>query len=81
MTRDEQAAHDAGKLARLMDERQQASGSFSRCPYRAGPRVRAWKQGYQEQAMAARPEIPPDAEERKAKFVSAIDEWLARQKP
>jgi hypothetical protein len=81
MTIREQTACDEGKLARLMDERNTASGSRSRCPYRAVDHVRAWKQGYQYQLLAAQPRArTPEDDARIANLRNAIEEWIARQK-
>lgn len=82
MTADEQTAYHEGKLARWNDERNQAAGSFSRCPYKTADRVSAWKKGYSDQSLEFKPKAVEDAEseQRRAEFVSAIEGWLARNK-
>jgi hypothetical protein len=82
MNTNDQHAYHEGKLARWTDERNQASGSFSRCPYRTADRVRAWNKGYQDQSIEFQPKAEADAEadERRASFVAAIEGWLVRNK-
>ena len=80
MTRDEQHAYDEGKFAAWKDYRDQASGSRARCPFVVADRVRAWNQGYQDQTATLNPTVQLDAEaeQRRAEFVAACQDWLAR---
>ena len=80
MSAEETAFHE-GKLARLVDERDLASGVRSVCPYRATERVRAWNEGYFKQMAASSPK-PEDAEAeaRRLEFVAALEGWIARNR-
>ena len=81
MTSLEETAFHEGKLARLIDERELVGKARSVCPYRAVERVRAWNQGYLKQMTASQPkQEDPEADQRRADFVSAIDQWIARNK-
>ncbi len=80
MSAEETAFHE-GKLARLVDERDLASGVRSRCPYHTTERVRAWNEGYFKQMAASSPQPEdPEAEARRMGFVSALEAWIARNK-
>jgi len=82
MTRDEESAYTEGKLAAWKDYRDQHTGARARCPYVVADRVRAWQKGYSDQTTALNPTVQLDAEaeERRAEFVAACQDWLARNK-
>lgn len=82
MTRDEESAYSEGKLAAWKDHRDQHTGARARCPYVVLDRVRAWQQGYHDQATALNPTIQLDAEaeERRAKCAAALQAWIDRNK-
>jgi ribosome assembly protein YihI (activator of Der GTPase) len=80
MTRDEEHAYNEGKLAAWKDHRDQHLGSRAKCPFVVADRVRAWQQGYHDQATALNPTVQLDAEaeQRRIEFVAACQDWLAR---
>jgi hypothetical protein len=82
MSREEEKAFHRGKLAAFLDEKHRGEGRLRRCEFRQADLVKAWKAGYAEQCATAAAARVRTAEEeaRVAGFVSAIDEWLARQK-
>lgn len=76
MTHLEQTAFDEGKLARLMDERN--NGQRARCPYRTACRVRAWNEGYAFQSTGGQPALTPEQEANRDGCIAEIQEWLRR---
>ena len=77
----EETAYHEGKLARLIDERDPTGKARSVCPYRVTERVRAWNEGYFKQMGASTPKpADPEADQRRDEFVSAIEQWIARNK-
>lgn len=80
MSRDEEYAYNEGKLAAWKDHRDQHLGSRAKCPFIVADRVRAWNQGYQDQATTLNPkvELDAEAEQLRANFVAGIQAWLER---
>ena len=80
MTADEESAFHAGKLAAHADQREQATGSRSRCPYARADRRRAWNEGYTAFQLQSRPLPNPAAAENKTALGDAVAAWIAKNK-
>lgn len=82
MTRDEEHARSEGKVAYWCDHRDQHLGSRSKCPYTVPHKVRAWNDGYHEEATRMNPTVQLDAEaeQRRLEMVAALQAWLERNK-